>query len=72
LKRLISEGQKNGEILRLLGWCYHKTNRDEDAIRTFREAVELNPTDERNFLDLGGYCWSRENSQRRWNWRIDP
>ncbi len=54
LERLISAGQKNGEILRLLGWCYHKTNRDEDAIRTFREAVELNPTDERNFLDLGG------------------
>jgi len=54
LERLIIAGQKNGEILRLLGWCYHKTNRDEDAIRTFREAVELNPTDERNFLDLGG------------------
>jgi Tfp pilus assembly protein PilF len=54
LQQLISAGQKNGEILRLLGWCYHKTNRDEDAIRTFRDAVELSPTDERNFLDLGG------------------
>jgi tetratricopeptide (TPR) repeat protein len=54
LQQLIGAGRKNGEILRLLGWCYHRTNRDEDAIRTFREAVELNPTDERNFLDLGG------------------
>jgi Tfp pilus assembly protein PilF len=53
LQQLISAGQKNGEILRLLGWCYHKTHRDEDAIRTFRDAVELDPTDERNFLDLG-------------------
>jgi cytochrome c-type biogenesis protein CcmH/NrfG len=53
LQQLISSGRKNGEILRLLGWCYHQTNRDDDAIRTFRDAIELSPTDERNFLDLG-------------------
>jgi Tfp pilus assembly protein PilF len=53
LQELVSAGQKNGEVLRLLAWCYHKRNHDEDAIRTFREAVQLNPTDERNFLDLG-------------------
>jgi tetratricopeptide (TPR) repeat protein len=53
LQELISTGQRKGEILRLLGWCYHKSNRNEDAIRTFREAVQLSPTDEANFLDLG-------------------
>ena len=53
LQGLIDSGQKNGEVLRLLGWCYHKKNQEEDAIRTFREAVRLDPTDERNFLDLG-------------------
>jgi Tfp pilus assembly protein PilF len=53
LQRLIATGEKNGDVLRLLGWCYHKRNQDEDAIRTLREAVQLDPTDERNFLDLG-------------------
>lgn len=53
LQKLISEGHKKGEVVRLLGWCYHARNRDEDAIRTFRLAVQLDPTDEANFLDLG-------------------
>jgi tetratricopeptide (TPR) repeat protein len=53
LQELLSAGQKRGEILRLLGWCYHERNRDEDAMGTFREAVRLDPADEANFLDLG-------------------
>jgi tetratricopeptide (TPR) repeat protein len=53
LQDLIHSGQKKGAILRLSGWCYHKTDRDEDAIRTFREAIQLDPADEKNFLDLG-------------------
>ena len=53
LQELISTGQRKGEILRLLAWCHHKRNHDENAIRTFREAVQLNPADEANFLDLG-------------------
>lgn len=53
LQELINSGQKQGAILRLAGWCYHKTKRDEDAILMFREAIQLDPTDERNFLDFG-------------------
>ena len=53
LQKLISEGHEKGEVLRLLGWCYHKRNRNEDAIRTFRLAVQRDPIDEANFLDLG-------------------
>lgn len=53
LQELINSGGKQGPILRLAGWCYHKTKRDEEAIRTFREAIQLDPTDERNFLDFG-------------------
>jgi Tfp pilus assembly protein PilF len=55
LQKLISEGYKKGEVLRLLGWCYHARHRNEDAIRTFRLAVQLNPIDEANFLDLGRF-----------------
>jgi len=50
---LINAGLKDGEVLRLAGWCYHKTNRDEDAIGMFRESSQLDPADEKNFLDLG-------------------
>jgi len=53
LEDLMNAGQKSGPLLRLAGWCYHKTNRDEDAIRTFRDAIQLDPADEKNFLDLG-------------------
>jgi len=53
LQRLIGAGTKSDEILRLLGWCYHSRNRDEDAIATFRQAIEYKPTEERNYLDLG-------------------
>ena len=53
VQELIRRGRKDGPILRLGAWCYHKTNQDEQAINTFREAVELDPTDEKNFLDLG-------------------
>jgi tetratricopeptide (TPR) repeat protein len=53
LQRLISAGKETDETLRLLGWCYHKRKLDEDAIRTFRQAVQFKPTEERNYLDLG-------------------
>jgi Tfp pilus assembly protein PilF len=53
VEELIRRGRKDGPTLRLSAWCYHKTNQDEQAIKTFREAVELDPTDEKNFLDLG-------------------
>jgi tetratricopeptide (TPR) repeat protein len=53
IQELVRRGRKDGPLLRLSAWCYHKTNQDEQAINTFREAVELDPTDEKNFLDLG-------------------
>jgi len=53
LEDLMNAGQKSGPVLRLSGWCYHRTKRDDDAIRTFREAIQLDPADEKNFADLG-------------------
>ena len=53
LQGLIRDGTKNDEILRLLGWSYHKRKRDEQAIATFRQAIEYKPTEEINYLDLG-------------------
>ena len=53
LQKLIGAGTKNGEILRLLGWSYHRRKQEDKAIATFRQAVEYEPTEERNYLDLG-------------------
>jgi Tfp pilus assembly protein PilF len=53
LQDLRSAGQQTGDVLRLLGWCYHRQNHSDLAIAIFREAVRLNPSDEQNFLDLG-------------------
>ena len=53
LQKLISTGTRNDEILRLLGWSYHKRKRDDEAIATFRQAIEYRPTEEKNYLDLG-------------------
>jgi tetratricopeptide (TPR) repeat protein len=53
LQRLIGTEAKNDEILRLLGWSYHRRKQDDKAIATFRQAIEYKPTEERNYLDLG-------------------
>jgi tetratricopeptide (TPR) repeat protein len=53
LQGLLSTGTKNDEVLRLLGWCYHRRKLDEEAIATFRRAIQLMPAKERNYLDLG-------------------
>ena len=53
LEGVIGAGTTNDEILRLLGWCYHRRKRDEEAIAAFRQAIEYKPTEERNYLDLG-------------------
>ena len=53
LQRLIAAGTRNDEILRLLGWSYHRRKQDDKAIATFRQAIEYKPTEERNYLDLG-------------------
>jgi tetratricopeptide (TPR) repeat protein len=53
LQQLLGAGQKSGKTLRLLGWCQHYRNLEDDAINTFREAVQFDPTDQANFVDLG-------------------
>ncbi len=53
LQQLVDEGHKTGDILRLLGWSFEQEGRYEDAVREFREAIQLNPAEEQNYLDLG-------------------
>jgi len=53
LQELVDGGHKTGEIQRLLGWSFEQGGRYEDAVREFREAIQLNPAEEQNYLDLG-------------------
>jgi len=53
LQELVDGGHKTGEILRLLGWNFEQEGRYENAVREFREAIQLNPAEEQNYLDLG-------------------
>jgi tetratricopeptide (TPR) repeat protein len=53
LQQLVDGGHKTGEILRLLGWSFEQEGRYENAVREFREAIQLNPAEEQNYLDLG-------------------
>jgi tetratricopeptide (TPR) repeat protein len=53
LQQLLDAGQKTGEILRLLGWCYQGQNRYEEAVHALQDSTRLDPTGETNYLDLG-------------------
>ncbi len=53
LQKLVDGGHKTGEIQRLLGWSFEQEGRYEEAVHQFREAIQLNPTEEQNYLDLG-------------------
>ena len=52
LLSLISSGYKSSQAFNLLGWCYHEENQPADAARAMQEAIDLDPTQESNYLDL--------------------
>jgi len=41
------------ELYNLLGWCYYKRSQSAEALQSLERAIELSPSDERNYLDLG-------------------
>jgi len=47
------ETHPRSELYDLLGWCYHKQNQPEKARQSLERAIELTPSDEQNYLDLG-------------------
>ena len=53
VQQLLDAGHESGEIYRLLGWCRQEQHHHQDAVRAFQEAIELEPTDETSYLDLG-------------------
>jgi tetratricopeptide (TPR) repeat protein len=53
LQQLLQEHQTSGEIERLLASCYLAQSRPQDAIHLLQEAVELEPANVTNYLELG-------------------
>jgi Flp pilus assembly protein TadD len=52
LLRLLRSRSGNGQIFNLLGWCYQKENRSQEAMRAFENGIGAEPSYESNYLDL--------------------
>jgi tetratricopeptide (TPR) repeat protein len=49
---LLAAGYKSGQILNLLAWCYDKRNDPKEAVQALEEAINLEPSEESNYVDL--------------------
>ena len=52
LLQSISSRNGTAQVFNLLGWCYQKQNRPDDAMRAFENGIGVQPSDETNYLDL--------------------
>jgi tetratricopeptide (TPR) repeat protein len=50
---LVAAGYETSDIYNLLGWSYEKQNQLKEAVRAFDQAIDLEPSKESNYLDLG-------------------
>jgi len=53
LEALINSGSKNAALFNLLGWCQHKQGRPKEAVKALEESIQMAPSEETNYLDLG-------------------
>ncbi len=53
VRGLLDAGNESGEIYRLLGWCRQEQHHHQEAVHAFQQAIQLEPTNERSYLDLG-------------------
>ncbi len=52
LSELVGEGQAGSDVHSLLGWSYQQEGRSEEAFQAFQKAIEADPRNESNYLDL--------------------
>ncbi len=52
LLEVIAQGQGNSKIYNLLGHCYRRQAKVQEAIEAFQEAINLGRAEEANYLDL--------------------
>jgi tetratricopeptide (TPR) repeat protein len=49
---LVSASHANTNIWNLLGWCYQRQNKTQEAVRALEKAIRADPSKESNYLDL--------------------
>ena len=52
LSELLDSGHARSDVYSLLGWSFQQEGRLEDAARAFQKAIEMEPGNEVNYLDL--------------------
>lgn len=55
-EELLAQGYQRAELYNLLSEAYLKNGRLEESLQALRKAAQLDPTDERNYLDLSALC----------------
>jgi tetratricopeptide (TPR) repeat protein len=55
---------KDADLLNLLALAYEQAKRPDDAFRVLENAIEVNPQDETNYLDLAILCLEHNQEQR--------
>jgi Flp pilus assembly protein TadD len=55
---------KDADLLNLLALAYEQAKRPDDAFRVLESAIEINPLDETNYLDLAILCLEHNQEQR--------
>ena len=52
VRALVEEGRASSDVHSLIGWSYQQEGRLEEAVQAFRKAIEVDPRNEANYLDL--------------------
>jgi len=60
LKAAADRGHKTAELDNLLAEAYQGNNQTQDAINALRDATQLDPEDESNYVDLATLCTNNE------------
>jgi tetratricopeptide (TPR) repeat protein len=55
---------RDADLLNLLALAYEQAKRPDDAFRVLENAIEINPQDEANYLDLAILCLEHNQEQR--------
>ncbi|HEX8871694.1 MAG TPA: tetratricopeptide repeat protein [Candidatus Acidoferrum sp.] len=60
---LIGGGQAKPDAYTLLGWTYQKQDRQEEMVRAFEKAINMDPAEQRRYLELGEALLEKKNDQ---------
>jgi tetratricopeptide (TPR) repeat protein len=55
-EELLSQGYQRAELYNLLSEAYLKSGQLQESLQALRKAAQIDPTDERNYLDLAALC----------------